>query len=515
MIVMLAGDLLAQGLVLARDNFDYDPGEIGGLSGGTGEWAEAWNTFSQPGASEIVTPETPLVFDTGADVLGGGNALRLTKTGTEQTALIRRFVSTASNETVYVRFLLRLESDTWDDNDFFVGFLDPNFANAGDARGTVPNVGLRAALSGANDIMARPQSNAGGEAVAPVAFSAQTTYLLVMKVQRVSGSGSTYNRATLWVNPTFQDEPNPAAVGAAYASSAFSVQYVGFRFGNTLDADDVILIDDLAVSTSWEGVIAPPKLVLARDNFDYEPGEIAGQNGGSGEWMAAWNTFSQPDASEIVTPGTPLVFTTGGITLGGGNALRLSPTANEVTPVIRRFVSTASNETVYVRFLLRLESDTWDSNDFFIGFLDPNQGNNTGSDIDYRGLVPNVGLRAGLPGANDIMARPHRDGGEAVAPVAFATYTTYLLVMKLESVDADSYNRVTLWVNPSARDENNPAAVGNDFSSGIFRTQYVGFRFGTTLDNDDVLLVDDLAVALSWDCIVPSLPSKGTLIRLF
>lgn len=250
-------------------------------------------------------------------------------------------------------------------------------------------------------------------------------------------------------------------------------------------------------------------LVLARDNFDYEPGEIGGMNGGTGDWAAAWSTFSQPAASEIVTPDTPLVFDVGGKILGGGNALRLAMTAGEIVPLIRRFTSTASNETVYVRFLLRLESNTWDDNDFFVCFLDPNLSNAT----DNRAGKPNVGLRAALPGANDFMARPHVNGGEAVAPVAFAAQTTYLLVMKLENVDGSYYNRVKLWINPSCRDENNPAAVGNNYSSSISRVQYVGFRFGSTLDNDDIFLIDDLAVATAWEGVIPSL--KGTLIRLF
>ncbi len=255
----------AMATLIASDNFDYDTGEIDGKSGGNGSWSTAWDNFDNADDSEIVSPITALTYNagTGATTLGGGNALKLTKATGSRTPVIRNLTGVSAGQTFYYRFLVRLDSDTWDDDDFFTGFVDANKLTAADVHNS-PNLGLKAALSGAHDIFARTNTSAS-HAVSDEEFAAQTTYLLVAKFEDTDAD-STYDKASLWVNPSVGDESSPDATDSYASAATGAMDWLGWWYGGSLDSTDILLVDDVAVSTTFDdaiGVPEPSSLLLA------------------------------------------------------------------------------------------------------------------------------------------------------------------------------------------------------------------------------------------------------------
>lgn len=254
--------------------------------------------------------------------------------------------------------------------------------------------------------------------------------------------------------------------------------------------------------------------IVARDNFDYSLGSIDGANDGVGNWTGAWNNFGRDAHSELVSPATPLTYSAGvdAYTLGGGTALQFTRQADSVqTPVLRSFSGLAAGESVYFRYLLRLDSDTWDSTDFFTGWLDSDSG---AGELDVRGDGPNLGLRAANAGSNDFFARVSNDtGAEAIPSIAFASQTTYLIVGLYEDSDNDGfYDTASIWINPTSADAGSPHAVSTVGISSIPDPMAcLGWRFGNNLNTNDILLVDDVAVTTTFDSAIGVIPEPGTI----
>jgi hypothetical protein len=251
----------ARGDIIARDNFDYVAGEVNGMSGGSGAWAGAWTNFNKPANSEVVSPSTPMTYNAGggAATLGGGAALQLTKSTGIQTPVTRAFSGIAAGESVYFRFLLRLDTDTWDDNDFFTGWMDYIPSTELGTHGGTPSAGLRAVNDAtANDFFARVSSDSAGHAVPGVAFSSQTTYLIVGFFESTDAD-TNYERASIWINPTSGEALTPHATGSGESASANLLDWVGWRFGDNLESDDVLLVDDVAITTTFNEAIGIPE----------------------------------------------------------------------------------------------------------------------------------------------------------------------------------------------------------------------------------------------------------------
>jgi len=248
--------------LVARDNFDYATGEIGGQNGGEG-WVGDWENFDNTDTSEVVTPTTALSYNAGGGyrTLGGGNALQLAKEQNIVTPVIRQFDELPSGETFYMRYLINLTTNTWDGDDFFVGFADYQEQSDNFAHANSPNVGLRAANSGPTDFFARPDTGST-MATSGESFVVQTTYLVVARFEDSSDSDGDYDLTSIWINPTFADAGTPDDTSNLDTNISFpmgAMEYVGWRFGSNLNASDVLLVDDLAITTSFEEAIGVPE----------------------------------------------------------------------------------------------------------------------------------------------------------------------------------------------------------------------------------------------------------------
>lgn len=252
-LLLVAICTTARSQEIVRDNFDYTTGDIGGMFGGTGSWSTNWFVHGNQQYSEVVAPSTPLSFNG----LGGGNALQLTRVDTNAiTPAVRGFTGLSSGQTFYQRFLIRLDSDTWDGDDFFTGFADNNTGNAGSTHGGSPNMGLRAANPGDDDFFARLDSDDPLTNIPSDDFAANTTYLILAKFEDLVAADDRYDQASIWVNPSPGDEFSPDAVTALSDSdSALAIDSLGWRFGTSLDSDDVFLVDDVAITTDFASAV--------------------------------------------------------------------------------------------------------------------------------------------------------------------------------------------------------------------------------------------------------------------
>ncbi len=497
--------------LIGRDNFDYATGEIGGQNGGSGLWTTAWTNYNNVDRSEIVTPSTPLVFKpSGANMLGGGNALWLKPGNSVKTPVQRRFPARKAGMDVYIRFLFRLDNDTWDySDDFFMGYVD----NAGDAasenHGDIANVGIWGASGGSTNFFAGRTS--GGRAIPDITFTNGVTYLLVARfVSADTASAPQFDRVDMWINPDAADINSPDATIDDLTSSGYSPDRFGWRFGSNLENDEEFLVDDVAVADSWNDIMGL-STIIAGENFDYDTGEIYNTAGGSG-WTNTWNTFGQPDFTEVVTPSPAVTYAgTGMLPMGGGNALQITGDNLGRVALLRNFPATTAGETVYLRYLLRRTSAGWSDTDFLSAFINET---GTGPSAADHLTAPSLGVYAVHAGDADFFARLDNSANYAIPSTTFTSNTTYLLVARYSNTTgADTFDKVEVWIDPGIDDEGSPDATLSGVESSADLVDRLGWRTGSNLSSADVLLVDDVVFADSWDAAIGALiPDRGTAI---
>jgi hypothetical protein len=177
---------------------------------------------------------------------------------------LRRQLSRPFDGTeLFVRFSIRYDEDSIDtapnsDGEFFVLWLDS--ADGGDTSthsGGVPNIGIHVDGEKRNAFMARFGSES--TSFAPVELTGDRTFLIVARIAKSSGQKQiAFDQIDLWVNPSPAKPTLPQAV--AYSPGRVkNISWLGFSTGGKTEATDRIVVDDLVVADSWEGLFALPK----------------------------------------------------------------------------------------------------------------------------------------------------------------------------------------------------------------------------------------------------------------
>jgi len=116
--------------VIAYDGFEgYSTGSVVGANSGSGDWNQAWKSYSATSNQQQVVA-FGLSYNSGGISIDGGSRAAEVIGGTAGT-VIQRYYDTTTASTVYFRFLTRLTSDTLDTGDFSTGFIDYNGPNMG------------------------------------------------------------------------------------------------------------------------------------------------------------------------------------------------------------------------------------------------------------------------------------------------------------------------------------------------------------------------------------------------
>jgi hypothetical protein len=218
--------------IVASDDFDpYSAGSLGGNNGGSG-WAGAW---AGSGVASVVAT-------TGGDSPMSGNAARFAG---NNNAAATRTLATSLDGSVFIDFLLQFDTGSIQDNDF----LGLWFGSS-----TGPNIGLKSncGTGGActADLFVRTTGSSG-------AFSTDiavgSTVRLVGLLEKI-GASTTYNRYSLWVDPTGTEISTLSGADAVFngSSSLSAFNTVGIRTVN-FDGGDAVLVDSLRI-----GVVPEP-----------------------------------------------------------------------------------------------------------------------------------------------------------------------------------------------------------------------------------------------------------------
>lgn len=244
---------LSLAAIIASDDFDYATGEVAGQNGGSG-WASAWSAST--GVTQVVTPGT---------TLSGGNALQLT--GNNNNAAYRQLSSAFTGNSLFVDFYIQLDGGVLAANDFMGLWLDVGSTGDHTSR---PNIGIKADGSGLNDVFVRTSGTGGVFASnSNIGTTTDITYHIVGLLSRATDTGN-YTSFSMWLNPELGDLLTPDAVMTG-STGLSQVSYVGLRSAN-LDSGDVLLIDGLQLSTTWDEAL---RVSASRTNDVPEPGTAA------------------------------------------------------------------------------------------------------------------------------------------------------------------------------------------------------------------------------------------------
>lgn len=216
--------------IIAGDNFNYS-GELNGQNGGSG-WAGAWS--ANTAVTHAVNP----------------GALQLT--GNNNNAAYRQLASAFTGNQLFVDFYVTIDSGSLTSNDFLGLWLDT--VNTGDHTSR-PNFGIKADGSGTNDVFVRTNGSAGS--FVPNSNIGSTNDVAHHIIGLLSKSGGNYNKFEVWLDPLLGDLNSADAVFNGDAGIS-QITSLGFRTAN-LDNGDVVLVDNLRLSTTWNEAMSVPE----------------------------------------------------------------------------------------------------------------------------------------------------------------------------------------------------------------------------------------------------------------
>ena len=270
----------------------------------------------------------------------------------------------------------------------------------------------------------------------------------------------------------------------------------------------------LLVAAAWLPLVATTRAeLLIYEPFDYAPGPLDGQNGGTG-FGGPWNVLSE-FTFEVVQMDAPLQYAVpGGATVDGGKqALRFGNDEfgvtldNELEALSREFAEVYEGNELYISYLYRYDPEGYiDVNDFVVWWFNDDTG-------------PQLGLKGeGGDGSStdDITGRVNNQYQSPqqvfvpdvdISDEAGTMGADFLIVGKLAradySDDPDDYDEFSIWVNPGADEANSPHAVATGVPDSLLVTSLE--RLGMRAFNQeelDAMYWDEMRIGTTWDDVV-------------
>ncbi|MFN7561792.1 MAG: PQQ-dependent sugar dehydrogenase, partial [Prosthecobacter sp.] len=457
-------------VIIAREDFDYDNGNVVGHSSGFG-WDFDNSTTNNAFIGRTQTPSNwdnvegwPYVF---SKRLTTWNSSAKREFETPEADGSFSNAAASNYKVVYYRFEMQRSADNvswsglslYDGNNERLMFGVPFAQNPANNRRELGIHNL-----GAN------QWNYTG--IAPVAG---TKYQIIAKVDYTTGF------ASLYVNPSLTGgEP-----GSPNATLAFTNAHSALRFGS--GGDSPTYWDKLIVGTSWNAVVTPTypapatlsgnDIVIGTETFTYSGGPIALQQGGTG-WDFQ-NTFGPVDSNEPSAWShefnSPYIINNTLRTWNAGamrtfNGIEADGAINDA--------DTSAAKAVYVRYEMQRDAGvSWGGMSLY----------DFGTERFLFGVPfatnPTSGVREF---AIHDLASGHTYSG--IVPVAGTNYT---IVAKLDFVA----NKAVLWVNPDLTqpESANTIAAERTYTGTNWIT---AVRLASSADGDTQW--DNLAVTTSW-----------------
>jgi hypothetical protein len=206
--------------------------------------------------------ERSLVWPPGSVNAGDGRALLIRGTGERNNPVRHDLSEPFSGDELFVRFLIEYEGASIDkvpegDGEFFVLWLDANGGNdTASHSGTIPNIGVHVDEAGRNAFMVRfgPESSA----FANVELVGDRTFLVVARLWKSKpGVASVFDSLDLWVDPEPEQQQQPLTRSVSQQGIR-TANWVGFSTGRKTERDDLIFVDQLVVTRTWEAALGLP-----------------------------------------------------------------------------------------------------------------------------------------------------------------------------------------------------------------------------------------------------------------
>ncbi len=194
-------------------------------------------------------------------------------TGDRNNPLRRRLPVPFDGDELYVRYRLRYDAATIDqpadgDGEFLVFWLDDiDGGQTATHSAGVPNLGIH--VSGdANRFMARYSASQQNFAAT---LQGDQDYCIVGRLSKsVPGPQQPFDRLALWIDPGPEDLDSPGAT-AEHRKAISRVEWIGFATGRKTEPGDRITIHDVALSTTWRGILGLPAIVTPEPITPPEP----------------------------------------------------------------------------------------------------------------------------------------------------------------------------------------------------------------------------------------------------
>ncbi len=308
---------------LAYESFDYSPGALHGLNGGTG-WAAGWDVQNSdnvlPGFSAGMT--NPLTFgqlgSTAGYAAGGRAYLTLGRLFNTSSSPGGPFASYLTNgniggpgRTLWFSGLLRKDANN-DDSlnlslhpggiDWFTS--DPRlvigYFGSGSNVGGQRRVGLQYTSPGESSVT----TNSG------FALTVGQTFFIAAKID--FGSGSTPTVVSLWVNPVLGALPAASPSLVVNAAPHFSIRALAVYLGNGAGMGS---FDEIRLGPSWDSVAPIPAQPVAPVSYNPLPSIFSSAQSVTLSCPTAGATIyytldnSTPTTNSLVY-GTPLTIST-------------------------------------------------------------------------------------------------------------------------------------------------------------------------------------------------------------
>jgi len=241
--------------------------------------------------------------------------------------------------------------------------------------------------------------------------------------------------------------------------------------------------------------------VIVESFEDYNVGDpLHGLDGGGG-WLGPWDIGTEARRPEVTTVDGGLDYYRGEILIDGGDrALQYAFTEGEIDVISTRPIPPQPG-TFYMSLLYRdtVDNDPVGTGDDFLQFgLLNGPDNPTVSAINRDGEFQ---VRHGTPADNSM--------GTSVQP---EVGKTYLLVLKAEKTGGGTYDKLTLFVDPTSLSEAANPSVTVDGNSGLDLSSDAFFVIRKAFhEPGDTTVVDRFRIAETFVDAVASLPAQ-TLI---
>lgn len=338
--------------LVATDPFAYDAGRLQRADGGQGFEGEGpgWKASAR-GTAKVVS--SGLQARLGDQPLGAGGAIEIRGFDDRDNPLRRQLQQAYVGDELFVRFLLRYDADSIDlasgkknspdEGEFFVLWLDDIDGSDGATHNTnVPNIGLHVATRGGgkgkNRFMVRIGST--NQAFTDVDVTGNRTYVIVGRLAKsIGGPRNAYDTFQIWVDPQPDERDRPLAT-SKNRRGVNLVQWIGFATGRKTEPADRIVVDELALGSTWESVLGLPEKTQPTQS---RPAQLAEVDFARDVYPILKNRCFECHAGRDAESGVRLDVVEEVLGHTTGNALAI-PGRGEESPLWQRVTATEDDE---------------------------------------------------------------------------------------------------------------------------------------------------------------------------